>query len=343
MSTEALDQAVARARSGADLERGQAADALSVIMAGEAGEDQIRELLLALREKGESADELAGMAQTMRSMASEVRPSRTDLLDTCGTGGGRQTFNISTPAALVAAGAGCAVAKHGNRTATGLTGSADVLEELGASLDLDPEAEAQLIDEIGFGFMFAPAHHAATRYVVPVRKALGVSTIFNLLGPLTNPAGASRQLIGVWEPGRLDVVAGALARLGTAHALVVCGLDGIDEISISAPTEAREVRGGDVQELTITPEQLGLPEAAPEEIPGGDAPESARVIRSVLAGETGAARDIVLANAAAAIYLSGGAESIREGVARAGASIDSGAASEVLAAYVERSRELAAP
>lgn len=343
MSTEALDQAVARARSGADLERGQAADALSVIMAGEAGEDQIRELLLALREKGESADELAGMAQTMRSMASEVRPSRTDLLDTCGTGGGRQTFNISTAAALVAAGAGCAVAKHGNRTATGLTGSADVLEELGASLDLDPGAEAQLIDEIGFGFMFAPAHHAATRYVVPVRKALGVSTIFNLLGPLTNPAGASRQLIGVWEPGRLDVVAGALARLGTAHALVVCGLDGIDEISISAATEAREVRGGDVQELTITPEQLGLPEAAPEKIPGGDAPESARVIRGVLAGETGAARDIVLANAAAAIYLSGGAESIREGVARAGSSIDSGAASEVLAAYVERSRELAAP
>jgi anthranilate phosphoribosyltransferase len=343
MSTEALDQAVARARSGADLERGQAADALSVIMAGEAGEDQIRELLLALREKGESADELAGMAQTMRSMASEVRPSRTDLLDTCGTGGGRQTFNVSTAAALVAAGAGCAVAKHGNRTATGLTGSADVLEELGASLDLDPEAEAQLIDEVGFGFMFAPAHHAATRHVVPVRKALGVSTIFNLLGPLTNPAGASRQLIGVWEPGRLDVVAGALARLGTAHALVVSSRDGIDEISISAPTEAREVRGGDVQELTITPEQLGLPEAAPEEIPGGDAPESARVIRGVLAGETGAARDIVLANAAAAIYLSGGAESIREGVARAGSSIDSGAASQVLGAYVERSRELAAP
>jgi len=341
VSTEALDEAVARARGGADLSRDQAAGALAVIMAGEADDGQIRDLLLALREKGETPDELAGMAQTMRALASEVRPTREDLLDTCGTGGGRQTFNISTAAALVAAGAGCAVAKHGNRTATGLTGSADVLEELGVALDLEPQAEAELIDELGFGFMFAPAHHAATRYVVPVRKALGVSTIFNLLGPLTNPAGARRQLIGVWEPGRLDIVAGALAELGTEHALVVSSLDGIDEISISGPTAAREVRGNAVHELTITPGDLGLPESPPESIPGGYAAGSARVITAVLAGEPGPARDIVVANAAAAIHVAGGAPSLGEAAEEAAAAIDSGSARDVLAAYVERSREMA--
>lgn len=342
MSGAVLDEAIAQAREGTDLAREQAAGALSVIMAGDAGEDQIRDLLLALREKGETADELAGMAETMRSMASEVRPERTDLLDTCGTGGGRQTFNISTAAALVAAGAGCAVAKHGNRTATGLTGSADVLEELGASLDLEPEAEAELIDELGFGFMFAPAHHAATRHVVPVRKALGVSTIFNLLGPLTNPAGARRQLIGVWEPERLDIMAGALAALGTEHALVVSSRDGLDEISIAAPTEAREVRGSSVQSLVITPEELGIRASGVEEIPGGDPAASAATITGVLEGRPGPARDIVLANAAAAIYLSGGAPSIGEGVARGESSIDSGAARELLTAYIARTAELAA-
>ena len=322
MSDPVLDEAIVQAGEGNDLTREQAAAALAVVMAGEAGEEQIRDLLLALREKGETADELAGMAQTMRSMASEVRPERIDLLDTCGTGGGRQTFNISTAAALVAAGAGCAVAKHGNRTATGLTGSADVR------------------DELGFGFMFAPAHHAATRHVVPVRRALGVSTIFNLLGPLTNPAGARRQLIGVWEPGRLDIMAGALAALGTEHAMVVSSTDGLDEISIDAPTEAREVRGSSVESVVITPEGLGLTGAAGE-VPAGDPAASAAVITGVLEGESGPARAIVLANAAAAIYVSGGAPSIADGMAVAESSIDSGAARDLLAAYVARTRELA--
>jgi anthranilate phosphoribosyltransferase len=340
VSSRALDEAIAQAAEGEDLTREEAAAALAVIMAGEAGEEQIRDLLLALRAKGETAAELAGMAETMRSMASEVRPQRANLLDTCGTGGGRQTFNISTAAALVAAGAGCAVAKHGNRTATGLTGSADVLEELGASLELDPESEAELIDEIGFGFMFAPAHHAATRHVVPVRKALGVSTIFNLLGPLTNPAGARRQLIGVWEPGRLDIMAGALATLGTEHALVVSSTDGLDEISISAPTEAREVRGSSVKSVVITPEELGLAGGAAE-VPGGDAATSAAVITGVLAGEPGPARDIVLANAAAAIYVCGGAPSVAGAGAVADRSIDSGAARGVLETYVARTGEMA--
>lgn len=341
MSAGILDEAIEHARAGEDLSRDEAAGALSVIMAGEAGEERIRDLLLALREKGETAEELAGMAGTMRAMASAVRPEREDLLDTCGTGGGRQTFNISTAAAFVAAGAGCAVAKHGNRTATGLTGSADVLEELGADLDLDPAAEAALIDEAGFGFMFAPAHHAATRHVVPVRKALGVSTIFNLLGPLTNPAGASRQLIGVWEPARLDVVAGALALLGTGHALVASSRDGLDEISVSAPTEIREVRGGEVWARTVTPEELGAEEIAIDSIPGGDAAASAAIIRSVLAGEPGPAREIVVANGAAAIYVAGGAGSLADAAGVARGSIDSGAAAERLGLYVRRSRELA--
>ena len=342
MSSSALDDAIATARGGRDLTRSQSAEALSVVMAGEAGEGQIRELLLALREKGETADELAGMAMTMRALASEVQPGREFLVDTCGTGGGRQTFNISTAAALVAAGAGCAVAKHGNRTATGLTGSADVLEELGARLDLDPRAEATLIDELGFGFMFAPAHHAATRHVVPVRKALGVSTIFNLLGPLTNPAGARRQLIGVWEPERLDVVAGALACLGTEHALVVSSRDGLDEIALSSPTEAREVRGEVIEQVVITADDLGLATVAADSVPGGDAAASAAVIGSVLGGEPGPAREVVLANAAAAIYVAGVADSLREGAVLAADSVDSGAAAGVLARYVERSRELGA-
>ena len=215
MATSALELANEAVAEGQDLTQDQAAAALAVIMAGEASDEQISALLLGLREKGETVDELAGLAQTMRSLATPVKPQRTDLLDTCGTGGGRRTFNISTTAALIAAAAGCAVAKHGNRTATGLSGSADVLEALGAALDLKPQDEADLIDEVGFGFIFAPAHHAATRYVVPVRKALGVPTIFNLLGPLTNPAGARRQLIGVPQPESIDLVAGALSRLGT--------------------------------------------------------------------------------------------------------------------------------
>lgn len=339
---EALSGAIEAAEAGRDLTREEAAAALGVIMAGEASEEQTAALLLALRAKGETADELAGMAQTMRSLASKVRPERDDLLDTCGTGGGRQTFNISTAAAFVAAGAGCAVAKHGNRSATGLTGSADVLEALGACLDLSPEDEARLIDETGFGFMFAPAHHAATRYVVPVRKALGVSTIFNLLGPLTNPAGARHQLIGVWEPARLDIVADALVLLGAEHALVVSSADGLDEVGISGPTAARRVHGGKVEEFEILPEQLGLTRVAPDAIPGGGVSESAEIIRGLMAGGDGPAREIVLANAAAAIHAAGRADSIGDGLVMAAESIDGGFAREVLERYAERSRELAA-
>jgi anthranilate phosphoribosyltransferase len=228
--TEALD-AVA---DGEDLSDERAAAVMAQIMAGEASEIQIAGFLIALRTKGETVEELAGLARTMRALATPVSVARSDLLDTAGTGGGRRTFNVSTTAALIAAGAGCTVAKHGNRSATGLSGSADLLEALGARIDLAPEQVARCIEEVGFGFMFAPAHHQATRYVVPVRRELAVRTIFNFLGPLTNPAGAERQLIGVSDRNYLETMALALSRLGTRHALVVCSEDGLDELSISA-------------------------------------------------------------------------------------------------------------
>src|SRR5207237_1895924 len=205
---------------------------------GNATEVETAAVLIALRTKGETVDEITGFARTMRSFATPVRADRDDLLDTAGTGGGRRTFNVSTTAALIAAAAGCAVAKHGNRSATGLSGSADVLEALGARIDLEPDGVARCIDAVGFGFMFAPAHHRATRFVVPVRKELGVRTVFNLLGPLTNPAGARRQLIGVSDRSYLETIAGALARLGVERALVVAGEDGLDEIPPAALTRA---------------------------------------------------------------------------------------------------------
>jgi anthranilate phosphoribosyltransferase len=340
MAPSALELANETVAAKQDLTQDQAAAALAVIMAGEASDSQISALLLGLREKGETVEELAGLAETMRSLATEVRPQRHDLLDTCGTGGGRRTFNISTTAALIAAAAGCAVAKHGNRTSTGLSGSADVLEALGAKLELTAEDEATLIDEIGFGFMFAPAHHAATRYVVPVRKALGVPTIFNLLGPLTNPAGASRQLIGVPEPDSIELVAGALVRLGTEHALVVSSEDGLDEISTSGPTHVAEIRKDQIERYVLTPEQFGIEPASDEEIRGGGPELNAQIIGEIFSGAGGSQRDIAALNAGAAIYVAGRAGSIADGLELALETIDSGAAAETLANYLRRSAEL---
>src|SRR5438270_9830776 len=242
-----LTRAIDTLAGGQDLGLEDAAAVLREIMAGNASEIQIAAFLIALRTKGETVDELAGLAQAMRAMAARVDVGRDDLLDTAGTGGGRRTFNVSTTAALIAAGAGCTVAKHGNRSATGLSGSADVLEALGARIDLDPAAVARCIDELGFGFMFAPAHHQATRFVVPVRRQLAVRTIFNFLGPLTNPAGATRQLIGVSDPAYLETMAGALARLGTRHALLVSSEDGLDELSISGATRVVAVSGEELR------------------------------------------------------------------------------------------------
>jgi len=335
--TEAID-AVASRRS---LDQEQAAAVLREIMAGNAGEAEIAAFLIALRTKGETEQELAGLAATMRALATPVECDRDDLLDTAGTGGGRTTFNVSTTAALIAAGAGCAVAKHGNRSATSLSGSADVLEALGARLDVGPAGVARCIAETGFGFMFAPAHHAATRHVVPVRKALAVRTIFNFLGPLTNPAGARRQLVGVADPAFLDVMAGALARLGVDRALLVSGADGLDEMSTSGETRVVEVNGTEITRYALTPEQAGVPTSPPEAVAGGTPQENAAITRAILAGEPGPARDLAVLNAGAAIYAAGRAQDVADGVAQAQAAIDSGAARQATAGYVRLSEELA--
>jgi anthranilate phosphoribosyltransferase len=325
---------------GRSLSREQAAAVLSEIMAGNASEIQIAAFLIGLRTKGETVDELAGLAETMRGFARRVQVSRDDLLDTAGTGGGRRTFNVSTTAALIAAGAGCIVAKHGNRSATGLSGSADVLEALGARIDLDPDAVRRCIEEVGFGFMFAPAHHQATRYVVPVRRELAVRTIFNFLGPLTNPAGATRQLIGVSDAGYLETMAGALALLGTRHALLVSSEDGLDELSIAAPTQVVEVLGDELRRYSVTPEEVGLERAPADAIPGGDPGQNADTARRIFAGEPGPARDLAVLNAGAAIYAGGGADSLGDGVSRAQEAIDEGAASAALERFVARTLEL---
>jgi anthranilate phosphoribosyltransferase len=277
----------------------------------------------------------------MRRLAARVDVGTDDLLDTAGTGGGRQTFNVSTTAALIAAGAGCRVAKHGNRSATGLSGSADLLEALGVRIDLGPEQVVACIREIGFGFMFAPTHHQATRFVVPVRRELAVRTIFNFLGPLTNPAGANRQLIGVSDAGFLDRIAGALARLGTRKALVVSSEDGLDEMSSSAPTHVVEVSGGDIRRYTVSVTDVGLDPADPSEVAGGTPADNAATTRRILAGERGAPRDLAVLNAGAAIYAGGGAETLEAGVRAAEGAVDDGAAAGILDTLVRRTGELA--
>jgi anthranilate phosphoribosyltransferase len=338
-----LTAAIDALASRRDLSQEQAGTVLAEIMAGNAGEAEIAAFLIALRTKGETVEEIAGLAQTMRSLAIGVQSRRADLVDTAGTGGGRRTFNVSTTAALVAAGAGCAVAKHGNRSATGLSGSADVLEALGVRIDLTPEAVGRCIDEVGFGFMFAPAHHAATRYVIPARRELAVRTIFNFLGPLTNPAAARRQVIGVSDVAYLEVLAGALARLGCDRALVVSSADGLDEMSTSAPTHVVEVNGAEIRRYDVAPGDVGLAEAPPEAIGGGHPADNAAIARSVLGGEPGPQADLVLLNAGAAIYAAGAVADLGAGVEAARATIASGAALRALEDYVRISGELAPP
>ncbi len=343
MPNPLLTAAIDAASGGRDLSQQQAADVLAEIMAGRASEVEVAGLLIALRAKGETVAELAGLASTMRRFAEPVRVDVDGLLDTAGTGGGRPTFNVSTTAALIAAGAGCTVAKHGNRSATGSCGSADVLEALGARIDLAPAAVARCIEELGFGFMFAPAHHPATRWVVPVRKQLGVRTVFNLLGPLTNPANASRQLIGVSDRGCLEVVAGALRLLGVTRALVVCGEDGVDELSIAAASDVVELDDGAISRYRVTPEDFGLERAGADALGAGSPSENARITLAVLGGERGPARDMALLNAGAAIYVAGCATTLAGGVRLATQAVDDRAARRALDAFVARTRELAGP
>ncbi len=341
MPNPVLTRAIDRLAAREDLTTEDTAAVLAEIMAGNASEVETAAVLIALRTKGETVDELVGLASTMRRFAAPVTTGRDDLIDTAGTGGGRQTFNVSTTAALIAAGAGCAVAKHGNRSATGLSGSADVLEALGVRIDLDPPAVARCIEEVGFGFMFAPAHHGATRFVIPVRKELAVRTIFNFLGPLTNPAGATRQVIGVSDAGFLDVIAGALARLGAKKALVVSSADGLDELSTAGTTRVVEVDDGELRSYEVAPEDVGLRRAVYEDVAGGPPAANAETTRRILAGEPGPPRDLAVLNAGAAIYAAGRAESLERGVRMAEETLDSGAGARALDRLVELTSILA--
>jgi anthranilate phosphoribosyltransferase len=336
-----LTRAIDEVCDGTHLTADHTAAALAEIMEGRAGEVQTGAFLIGLRAKGETVPELVGLARTMRDLAAEVRADRQPLVDTAGTGGGPSTFNVSTTAALIAAGAGCAVAKHGNRSATSRCGSADLLEALGVQIELDPEAVARCIDEIGFGFMFAPKHHRAMAHVVPVRKALAVRTIFNLLGPLTNPAGARRQLLGVSDRTYQESIAEALVSLGCERALVVSADNGVDEISIEGRTRVIEVADGGTEEWFIEPSDLGLAEASLEDVAGGTPDENAELVRGILAGEEGSARDFAVINAAATVLIGGEADDLPGGVTKAQEALDTGAARAVLDQLVERSAQLA--
>ena len=342
MPNEILTRAIDAVCSGTHLTADHASTVLDEVMEGRVSEVQTAAFLAALRAKGETVAELTGLARTMRRLAASVEADRDDLVDTAGTGGGPSTFNISTTAALVAAGAGCAVAKHGNRSNTSRSGSADLLEGLGVRIDLDPGAVAECIEDVGFGFMFAPRHHSAMKHVVPVRKELAVRTIFNFLGPLTNPAGAERQLLGVSDRRYQETIAEALLGLGCERALVVSAEDGLDEVSVSGTTRVIEVRDGATEEWFVSPGDLGFTEAPVELIAGGSPEENADVARAVLDGsEQGPARDVVVLNAGAAILAAGRVDDLAAGVDRAREAIDSGAAGEVLSKLIERTGQLA--
>jgi anthranilate phosphoribosyltransferase len=313
-------------------------------MAGEATPAQIGGFLVALRAKGETADEIAGCAEAMRAHVLAVRPRRDDLVDTAGTGGdGACTINISTAAALVAAAAGAAVAKHGNRAVSSACGSADVLEALGFTLELEPDRIARSIDELGFGFLFAPSHHPAMRYAAPVRKELATRTVFNVLGPLTNPAGARAQVVGVYSPELVRTIAEVLAALGARRAFVVHGAGGIDELSPVGPNLIAEVVDGAVRERTLDPEaELGLPRCDVAELRGGTPAENAAALREVFDGADGGRRSAILLNAAGAIAAAGHAGDLREGLELARETVDSGAAAQRLEQLVAFSRETVA-
>jgi anthranilate phosphoribosyltransferase len=342
LPNDAVTSAIDRVASGHDLSAEEAAAVLREIMEGRVTEVQTAAFLIGLRTKGETVDEVAGLAATMRDLARRVDLNQADVVDTAGTGGGAPSFNVSTTAALLAAAGGATIAKHGNRSATGRCGSADVLEALGARIDLEPPAIAECIADVGFGFMFAPMHHQATRYVVPVRRELAVRTIFNLLGPLTNPAGATRQVIGVSDPGYLETMAGALARLGSESALIVSAEDGLDELSVSAPTRVVELKDGQIDSFTLTPEEAGLERAPSDSLAQGGPEENAQLTRAILAGKVqGVERSLVLLNAGAALYVGGSADSIASGVQKAREAIDSGAAAALLDRYVGKTKELA--
>jgi anthranilate phosphoribosyltransferase len=325
-----------------DLTQDEASAAMRDILTGEATPAQISAFLIALRSKGETVGEIAAMAQVMREHSLRVKVDG-PLLDTCGTGGdGQGTFNVSTAAAFVAAGAGARIAKHGNRAMSSGCGSADVLESLGARIDLNPEQVAECINRVGFGFMFAQVFHPAMKHAAGPRREIGVRTLFNILGPLTNPAGAEHQLLGVARPDIAQKMAAALDQLGARHVLVVHGCEGVDELSISGPSSVQELRDGSLREYSISPDDAGLPLASAGSVRGGTPDENAATFRSVLGGERGPLRDVVTLNAAAALYAADAAHDIKQGALLAQDSIDSGAARRKLDEWVILTQKLAA-
>jgi len=334
-----IQEVVSRLLDGHDLTRDEARATMQEIMAGEATQAQIAGFLVALRAKGETADEIAGCAEAMREHVLHVSPRRTDLVDVVGTGGdGANTYNISTAAALVTAAAGAAVAKHGNRAASSQTGSADVLEALGFRLELPPERIERSIDELGFGFLFAQAHHPAMRHAAPVRRELATRTVFNVLGPLTNPAGARALVLGVYSPELARTLAQALVQLDATRAYVVHGAGGIDELSPCGPNFVCEVENGAVREYELDPLELGIERCEPEELRGGDPQTNAAALRDVFDGADGGHRSAVILNAAGGIAAAGHAADLREGIARAREAIDSGEARKRLNELVEFSQ-----
>jgi anthranilate phosphoribosyltransferase len=336
-----IKEAIEAVVSGASLSMEESAAAMREIMDGEATPAQISAFITALRIRGETAEEVAGMATVMRDKALPLDVEG-PLVDTCGTGGdGKGTFNVSTAAAFVAAGAGLRVAKHGNRAASGTCGSADVLEALGVKVDLDPAGVRRCIVEVGIGFMFAPAFHPAMRHAAPVRREIGIRTAFNILGPLTNPARAQRQLIGVADPDLGEKVARVLALMGSLGALVVHGDDGLDEVSLGAANRAWELEGGSVRSYSFSAEDLGLPRVTIDQIAGGTKEDNAATLRRTFQGEPGPIRDVVVANAAAALKVGGAAGSLKEGVDLALKTIDGGEALRKVDGLVEMSRRLA--
>lgn len=322
-----IKEAIGEIVEGRDLSCRQAQEVMNVIMTGGATDAQVAALLIGLRTKGETVDEITGFAAVMREHAADVRPREAFVIDTCGTGGdNRGTFNISTTTAFAAAGAGARVAKHGNRSVSSRCGSADVLEALGVNLNIEPAAVAACVDEVGIGFLFAPALHAAMRYVMPARKETGVRTVFNILGPLTNPARAAAQVVGVYSPDLTETLARVLDKLGTRHALVVHGADDLDEMSTTGATKVCELKSGKIESYEVSPEDVGLPRATLADISGGSPDANALILKSILAGETGPKRDIVLLNTAAALVAADLAPNLTEGIDLAAESIDSGRA-----------------
>ncbi len=337
MISDAIKEVVA----GHDLSSADVEAAMDTILGGEASGAQIAAFVVALRMKGESAAEIAAAARALRKHCETIQPKVDGpLLDTCGTGGdGLHTFNISTAAAVVAAACGVSVAKHGNRAVSSQAGSADVLEALGVRIDLTPERVQQCIENVGIGFLFAPSHHDAMRHAAPVRRELGIRTLFNLLGPLSNPASATHQVVGVYDSGRVEQLAQALGSLGLTAAWVVHGQDGLDEVSPSGPTTVAQLRDGKVSMFEVAPSDFGLSEVPIEALRGGDAPRNAEIIRGVLGGEQGPARVAVLLNAAAALCVAGVASDPTAAAERAAEAVDSGAATATLERWVQFTRE----